>query len=61
MRDAEGQTPEDVLAFLLHLLKYNDNTGNAYSDYAYLAAVIETLGTLQSRGEGGWERERRRD
>jgi len=55
VRDAEGQTPEDVLAFLLHLLKYNDNTGNAYSDYAYLAAVIETLGQVQPKNEADWQ------
>jgi hypothetical protein len=46
VRDAEGFTPDEVLDFLLHLLKQNDNTGNPYSDYSYLATVIEALGEL---------------
>lgn len=44
MRDADGNTPEDVFKFLLQLLKQNDNTGNAYSDYSYVATLIEALG-----------------
>jgi transcription initiation factor TFIID subunit 2 len=46
VRDTEGFTPDEVLEFLLHLLKQNDNTGNPYSDYSYLATVIEALGEL---------------
>ncbi|ELR19389.1 PBS lyase HEATlike repeat domain containing protein [Acanthamoeba castellanii str. Neff] len=55
VRDTEGFTPDEVLEFLLHLLKQNDNTGNPYSDYSYLATVIEALGNTQPKSNKGWD------
>lgn len=46
VRDADGFTPDDVFKFLYKLLKQNDNTGNPYSDYSYVATLIEALGAL---------------
>lgn len=51
IRDLNGQCPRDVSSFLLDLIRYNENSGNPYSDSAYLAslirAVVTTLRPLQ--------------
>lgn len=44
LRNAHGICPPDVLAFLMDLFKYNDNSKNRYSDNYYRAALIEALG-----------------
>lgn len=44
IRNAHGICPPEVLAFLLDLFKYNDNSKNRYSDNYYRAALIEALG-----------------
>lgn len=51
IRDLNGRCPLDVAQFLLDLIRYNENSGNPYSDSAYLAslirAVVTTLRPLQ--------------
>lgn len=44
LRNAHGICPPEVLAFLMDLFKYNDNSKNRYSDNYYRAALIESLG-----------------
>lgn len=44
LRNAHGICPSEVLAFLMDLFKYNDNSKNRYSDNYYRAALIEALG-----------------
>lgn len=44
LRNAHGICPPEVLAFLMDLFKYNDNSKNRYSDNYYRAALIEALG-----------------
>ncbi|KAI9315007.1 hypothetical protein BX666DRAFT_1965766 [Dichotomocladium elegans] len=44
IRDAHGLVPLKIRQFLLDLLKYNDNTGNEFSDNYYLATLISALG-----------------
>lgn len=46
MRDQEGYTPSEVFEFLLDLLKNNENSENAFSDYKYVATVIESLANV---------------
>src|SRR5262249_50057602 len=48
--DAEGFTPDTVIAFLVDLLKYNDNSSNTVSDNYYLAEIIQALGRSLARG-----------
>ncbi|XP_029050088.1 transcription initiation factor TFIID subunit 2 [Osmia bicornis bicornis] len=45
LRNAHGICPPEVLAFLMDLFKYNDNSKNRYSDNYYRAALIEALGS----------------
>ncbi|CAD6216069.1 GSCOCG00011268001-RA-CDS [Cotesia congregata] len=44
LRNIHGICPPEVLAFLMDLFKYNDNSKNRYSDNYYRAALIEALG-----------------
>ncbi|RUP51965.1 LOW QUALITY PROTEIN: hypothetical protein BC936DRAFT_144128 [Jimgerdemannia flammicorona] len=44
IRDERGQAPLKVKHFLLDLLRYNDNTGNTYSDNYYVSTLISALG-----------------
>ncbi|XP_015121942.1 transcription initiation factor TFIID subunit 2 [Diachasma alloeum] len=44
LRNAHGICQPEVLAFLMDLFKYNDNSKNRYSDNYYRAALIEALG-----------------
>lgn len=44
LRNVHGICPPEVLAFLMDLFKYNDNSKNRYSDNYYRAALIEALG-----------------
>lgn len=43
IRDSAGQCPKDVRNFLLDLVRYNENSGNPYSDCYYLSALITAV------------------
>ncbi|AAS54046.1 AFR674Cp [Eremothecium gossypii ATCC 10895] len=42
-RDTQGKCPTFVKRFLLELLRYNDNSGNPYSDVRYVVAIIDSV------------------
>eukprot|EP01087_Luapelamoeba_hula_P000471 TRINITY_DN10355_c0_g1_i2.p1 TRINITY_DN10355_c0_g1~~TRINITY_DN10355_c0_g1_i2.p1 ORF type:complete len:421 (+),score=41.91 TRINITY_DN10355_c0_g1_i2:315-1577(+) len=48
--DKEGHTHSEALAFILSLLKDNDNSFNKFSDYAYLGCLISALGNTNTAG-----------
>ncbi|XP_041045460.1 transcription initiation factor TFIID subunit 2 isoform X5 [Carcharodon carcharias] len=43
LRDIHNQCPKEVLAFILDLIKYNDNRKNKFSDNYYRAELIDAL------------------
>ncbi|XP_072045257.1 LOW QUALITY PROTEIN: transcription initiation factor TFIID subunit 2-like [Amphiura filiformis] len=43
IRNAHGLCPKESLAFLVELIKYNDNNRNKFSDNYYRAALIDAL------------------
>uniref|UniRef100_A0A4W3IXC7 Transcription initiation factor TFIID subunit 2 n=1 Tax=Callorhinchus milii TaxID=7868 RepID=A0A4W3IXC7_CALMI len=43
LRDVHNQCPKEVLAFILDLIKYNDNRKNKFSDNYYRAELIDAL------------------
>ncbi|KAI8807309.1 hypothetical protein BJ742DRAFT_661105, partial [Cladochytrium replicatum] len=45
VRDSEGLTPTMIRRFVLDLLKFNDNEGNAYSDCFFVSELILRLGS----------------
>ncbi|XP_024402345.1 transcription initiation factor TFIID subunit 2 isoform X1 [Physcomitrium patens] len=47
VRGSDGKSPLEATDFILHILKHNDNSGNAYSDVFWLASVIESIGSLE--------------
>jgi len=48
--DKEGHTPSDALEFLLEILKNNDNSINKYSDYGFVATLVEAIGNTNTAG-----------
>ncbi|KAL1919293.1 uncharacterized protein VTP21DRAFT_1986 [Calcarisporiella thermophila] len=44
VRDPRGHTPLPIKRMLLDLLRYNDNTGNMYSDNYYVSTLITAVG-----------------
>ncbi|KAG0202210.1 hypothetical protein BGX28_005202 [Mortierella sp. GBA30] len=44
IRDDKGYCPIKVRQFLLDLLRFNDNTGNVFSDNFYISSLISALG-----------------
>lgn len=44
IRDGEGRCPPKVQQFLLDLLRFNDNTGNVFSDNYYVSTLVAALG-----------------
>ena len=48
IRDQHGHVSSTTLEFLTALLKLHDNTDNAYSDHAYLAALVDAIGNALS-------------
>ncbi|KAF9285687.1 hypothetical protein BGZ68_003650 [Mortierella alpina] len=44
IRDAKGYCPLRVRQFLLDLLRFNDNTGNVFSDNFYISNLVSALG-----------------
>lgn len=47
VRTVDKKSPREAVEFVLQVLKYNDNSGNPYSDVFWLAAVIEAIGELE--------------
>ncbi|OAY50235.1 transcription initiation factor TFIID subunit 2 isoform X2 [Manihot esculenta] len=47
VRAADKKSPREAIEFVLQLLKYNDNTGNPYSDVFWLAALVQSVGQLE--------------
>ncbi|XP_015584210.2 transcription initiation factor TFIID subunit 2 isoform X1 [Ricinus communis] len=47
VRSADKKSPREAIEFVLQLLKYNDNTGNPYSDVFWLAALVQSVGQLE--------------
>nr|GLL17498.1 transcription initiation factor TFIID subunit 2 isoform X1 [Ipomoea trifida] len=47
VRATDKKSPREAVEFVLQLLKYNDNSGNFYSDVYWLAALIQSIGELE--------------
>ncbi|GAQ89684.1 TATA binding protein associated factor [Klebsormidium nitens] len=47
VRGSDGFSPLEAVEFLLEVLKYNDNSANAFSDGNWLAVVIEAVGAAK--------------
>lgn len=47
VRATDKKSPREAVEFILQLLKYNDNTGNPYSDVFWLAALVQSVGELE--------------
>ncbi|XP_055962233.1 transcription initiation factor TFIID subunit 2 isoform X2 [Mercurialis annua] len=47
VRSADKKSPREAIEFVLQLLKYNDNTGNPYSDVFWLSALVQSVGQLE--------------
>ncbi|WCJ22004.1 Transcription initiation factor TFIID subunit 2 [Euphorbia peplus] len=47
VRAADNKSPREAIEFVLQLLKYNDNTGNPYSDVFWLASLVQSVGQLE--------------
>lgn len=47
VRAADQKSPREAVEFVLQLLKYNDNSGNPYSDVFWLAALVQSIGELE--------------
>jgi transcription initiation factor TFIID subunit 2 len=44
IKDDRGISPIHIIEFLLSLVRLNDNTGNDFSDHAYMASLVDSLG-----------------
>jgi transcription initiation factor TFIID subunit 2 len=57
VKGPDGKTPMEVKSFLLDLVRYNDNRGNAYSDDHYISELMkcltETITSGDSAGRSG--------
>ncbi|XP_021849855.1 transcription initiation factor TFIID subunit 2 isoform X2 [Spinacia oleracea] len=47
VRTVDKKSPREAVEFVLQVLKYNDNSGNPYSDVFWLAALVEAIGELE--------------
>ncbi|GER29049.1 transcription initiation factor TFIID subunit 2 [Striga asiatica] len=47
VRSTDKKSPREGVEFILQLLKYNDNSGNAYSDVFWVAALVQSVGELE--------------
>lgn len=47
VRGRDGKSPPEAINFILQLLKYNDNSGNSYSDVYWLAALVDSIGKIE--------------
>ncbi|GLJ49640.1 hypothetical protein SUGI_1053220 [Cryptomeria japonica] len=46
VRGCDGKSPPEAVDFILQLLKYNDNSGNPYSDVYWLAGLVDSIGKI---------------
>ncbi|KAL6507752.1 hypothetical protein OROGR_023947 [Orobanche gracilis] len=47
VRSSDKKSPREAVEFILQLLKYNDNSGNTYSDVFWVAALVQSVGELE--------------
>ncbi|XP_057777972.1 transcription initiation factor TFIID subunit 2-like [Salvia miltiorrhiza] len=47
VRSSDKKSPREAVEFILQLLKYNDNSGNTYSDVFLVAALVQSVGELE--------------
>lgn len=47
IKGREGKTPSDIVNFLVHLLKSNDNSHNNYSDDYYVACLVHAIANIR--------------
>ncbi|XP_010537431.1 PREDICTED: transcription initiation factor TFIID subunit 2 [Tarenaya hassleriana] len=47
VRGGDGKSPREAVEFILQLVKYNDNSGNPYSDAFWLAELVQSVGNLE--------------
>lgn len=47
VRSSDKKSPREAVEFILELLKYNDNSGNSYSDVFWVAALVQAVGELE--------------
>lgn len=47
MRGRDGKSQPEAIDFILQLLKYNDNSGNSYSDVYWLATLVDSIGKIE--------------
>lgn len=52
VRSSDKSSPRQAIEFILQLLKYNDNNGNAYSDVYWLAAMVQAIGEVEFGQQG---------
>ncbi|KAL9239420.1 hypothetical protein vseg_013745 [Gypsophila vaccaria] len=52
VRTVDNNSPKEAVEFVLQVLKYNDNSGNPYSDVFWLAALVEAVGELEFGHQG---------
>ena len=50
IRMSSGMAPQEISRFIQNLIKYNDNTKNAYLDCYWRARLVESLANTLSRG-----------
>ena len=47
VRGRDWKSPSETINFILQLLKYNDNSGNSYSDVYWLATLVDSIGKIK--------------
>lgn len=47
VRGSDGRSPPEAVEFILQLLKYNDNSGNQFSDVYWICSIIKSIGKLE--------------
>lgn len=47
VKAADKKSPREAVEFVLQLLKYNDNSGNPYSDVFWVSALVKSVGELE--------------
>ncbi|KAG0458321.1 hypothetical protein HPP92_023158 [Vanilla planifolia] len=47
VRAVDNKSPREAVEFVLQLLKYNDNSGNMYSDVYWVAALVHSVSELE--------------
>ncbi|XP_074579970.1 transcription initiation factor TFIID subunit 2 [Curcuma longa] len=52
VRASDKKSPREAIEFVLQLLKYNDNSGNPYSDVYWLSALVKSIGEVEFGQQG---------